>query len=476
MAIRQLTMRQRIMNWAGEKVAHMIWAGRLRKAPARDTTPYARLMNIGGQRYSRDRPMIKPTPSNLRRFSRTVYARRAINRVKNSVAALKWEIVPKPDVKRSSEIQRQIEIATMCMTRPNFDDSFRTLVEQVGEDILICGAGAIEQEIGGDLIRPLWMWPVDALSIQIFAGWSGDKNEARYIQTHGFGNVGGQQGIPLRNDQLIYIRKDPTTDNPFGIGCLESAYNSINRQLSTADYAGNVAGNAQPANMLQFVGMDKTTLDTFREWWRNEIEGEGQTPLIGGDDVKVHALRGANDDALYLKYQEFLLREIATAFEISPANLGVEHDVNRSTAEVSEDRDWQGAIIPLATNIASYLNREAIEGKLGFSQVEFKWIGIDRDDEEMLCGIHETYYKSNVLTPNEIREKLGREPSDSQWANAHYADVEIAKVAARGVAQDLDADLPSSGTKKPADNGKDNGGRSQRGRSFKKTQRDNSTD
>lgn len=94
----------------------------------------------------------------------------------------------------------------------------------------------------------------------------------------------------------------------------------------------------------------------------------------------------------------------------------------------------------------------------------------------MLCGIHETYYKSNVLTPNEIREKLGREPSDSQWANAHYADVEIAKVAARGVAQDLDADLPSGGTKKPADNGKDKEGRSQRGRSFKKTQRDNSTD
>lgn len=447
MAIRQPTMFQKIMGWAGDRVAHMIWAGRLRKSPERETLAYARLMNLGGGRLSNDRPLVKPIPSNLRRFARTVYARRAINRVKGAVASLKWEIVAKPDVKLSPEISRQIDIATMCFSRPNADDSFRTLVEQIGEDILICGAGAIEQEIGSHAIRPLWMWPVDALSIQLYPAWSGDRNEARYSQSIGYGNVGGVHGIPLRNDQLIYIRKDPSTDNPFGVGCLEIAFSSINRLLSTADYAGNVAGNAQPANMLQFKGMDKGTLDTFREWWRNEIEGQGQTPLIGGEEAMVHELRGATDDALYLKYQEMLIREIATAFEINPGNLGVEHDVNRNTAEVGEDRDWQGAIIPLATNIASYLNREALEGKLGFSQIEFRWIGIDRDDEEMLADIHETYFRTNALTPNEIREKLGREPLKSKWGDMLSIDMEIAKVAAKGVAQDLDSDLPATDKK-----------------------------
>lgn len=439
---------QRIKDWSGDRIARAIWAGRMRKSPMRETTAYARLMNIGGVRYGKDRPLIKPTPTNLRRFSRTVYARRAINRVKGTVAGLKWEVVPKKNVKLSSEIQRQIDVVTMCFSKPNQDDSFRTLVEQVGEDILVCGTGAIEQEIGAMEIRPLWLWPVDALSIQLYPGWSGEKNEARYFQTVGYANVGGVQGIPLRNDQLIYIRKDPNTENPFGLGCLEVAFNSINRLLATADYAGNVAGNAQPANMLQFVNMDKPTLDAFREWWRNEIEGEGQTPIIGGDEAVVHPLRGATDDALYLKYQEFLLREIATAFEISPQNLGLESHDNRATAEVAEDRDWQSAIVPLATNIAAYLNREAIEGRLGFSQIEFRWLGLERDDEEMLADIHGTYFDNNVLTPNEIREKLGRPPHKSKWGDLLKVDMEIAVTAAKGVAKDLDDDLPD-GSKDP---------------------------
>lgn len=428
-------MLQRVADWAGGKVAHAIWAGRTKKNPHRETVSYARLMNLGSLRYQKDRPLIKPTPANLRMFSRTVYARRAINRVKGAIAMLEWEIRPKAGVNDSSELQRQIEIATMCFQRPNTDDSFRTLIEQATEDYLICGAGVIEQEDAGDLTRPLWLWPVDALSIQIYAAWSGDKNEARYMQTLGYGNVGGVSGIPLRNDQLIYIRKDPNTENPFGYGCLEVAFASINRQLGTADYAGNVASNGQPENLLQFVNMDRGMLDSMRDWWRNEIEGQGMTPLVGGDEMKVHKLRGGTDDALYLKYQEFLLREIATAFEISPINLGIEADVNRNTAEVGDDRDWDGQIIPTATNIASYLTREAIESKLGFSQLEFHFKGLDRDDELNLATVYEKEYKNNALTPNEYRIARGRPPSDSKWADLVCADVEIAIKGAQGAKQ-----------------------------------------
>lgn len=418
----------------------MIWAGRTRKIPGRETTAYARLMNLGSVRYQKDRPLIKPTPANLRMFSRTVYARRAINRIKGAIAMLHWEIAPKADVKMSSEIKRQIAIATACFQRPNNDDSFRTLIEQAIEDYLIAGAGAIEQEIGADAARPLWMWPVDALSIQIMAGWNDDRNEARYVQALGYGNIGGISGIPLRNDQLIYVRKDPNTENPFGYGCLEVAFNSINRQLGTADYAGNVASNGQPENLLQFTGLDPNNLDRMRDWWRNEIEGQGQTPLLGGDELKVHKLRGASDDALYLKYQEFLLREIATAFELSPQNLGVEADVNRNTSEVADDRDWDGAIIPAATNFAAHLTREAIEAKLGFSQIEFRFLGLDREDELNLAKVFETEYKNNCMTPNEYRARKGMPPLDSEWGDLPFVDAQIAMGAAKGAKQ-VDPDL-----------------------------------
>ncbi len=392
---------------------------------SRLTDIYPRLANLGGY-TTRERPLIKPTAANLRKFAKTPYARRAINAVKDPVARLKWEIAPKRDVALSSEIARQIEVVTACLRRPNEDDSFRTLVEQVTEDILIGGAGAIEQQVGSDPARPVWLWPVDGLSIQIYAGWSGKPDEARYLQTLGFGNIGGVQGVSLRNDELIYIRKDPSTESPFGYGALEVAFATIDRQLGVADYAGNVAGNAQPENIIFLKGISAEALQTFRGYWRDEIEGQGETPKIGGEEVQVLKLRGANDDALYLKYQTFLLREIATAFGVSPQNLGVEADVNRSTAEVAEDRDWNGAIIPTAELIASHLNRECIEGKLGFSQIEFRWVGLDREDETETARRYEIYYKANAITPNEQRARMGMPPMEGEWGDLTAADVRIA--------------------------------------------------
>jgi hypothetical protein len=158
----------------------------------------------------------------LRWFARTPYARRAINSIKNPIALLDWEIVPMPGIDMNAELEKQAEIAAYCIDHPNGDDSARTLFEQVVEDVLL-GAGAIEMQLSDDESRPLWMWPVDGLTIQIFPGWAGGVNEARYIQIVGYGNFVGNgigQQVLLRNDELIYIRPNPISATPFGCGPL----------------------------------------------------------------------------------------------------------------------------------------------------------------------------------------------------------------------------------------------------------------
>ena len=65
-----------------------------------------------------------------------------------------------------------------------------------------------------------------------------------------------------------------------------------------------------------------------------------------------------------------------------------------------------------------------------------------REDEEVTSKIFETYYKSNVLTPNEQREKLGMPPMDSEWGNLTFADTQIALMAARGIKEMEDKELP----------------------------------
>lgn len=397
--------------------------GRRPNAPPRETAIYAKL--VGLNRKDK-KPLPKPTPRNLRAFANTVYARTAINAIKNPIAMLNWEITPVHGIDVNSELQRQIDAATASFTSPNNDDSFRSFVEQVLEDMLVLGAGATEQQIGGDATRPLWLFPVDGASIQIYPAWSGKPDEPRYAQTFGANAWGGGgTTIPLRNDELIYIRPNPTTHSPFGLGPLETAFTTISRILGVGEHAGNVSTNARPSILLT-LGEDATSDDIqkFRAYWRTEVEGQGTTPIVHGKGVDTVQLHPEGDNALYLKYQEFLKREVAVAFGLAPMNLGVEKDVNRNTAEVGEDRDWVTAIRPMADLLQSYFTREALQGKLGFSQLEFKFIGLDREDEDLNSQIHARYYEINVMTPNDIRARMGLEPSDNPICDKYAAEVE----------------------------------------------------
>ena len=128
--------------------------------------------------------------------------------------------------------------------------------------------------------------------------------------------------------------------------------------------------------------------------------------------------------------------EIAIAFDLSPQNLGVERDVNRNTAEVGEDRDWVSAIKPMAHLITSHITRETIQALLGFSQLEFAFKGLDREDEQAEATVYSTYYASNVLTPNEQRAYMGLPPSESPFADMLFVEANqaMAQQAAQAAA------------------------------------------
>lgn len=419
--------------------------GRRRAEPQRDTRAFPNLVQLSGQRPDA-KVVFKPTPRNLRYFSRTPYARRAINAVKNPISMLEWDIVPVDGVEINSELKRQIAAAKASLSQPNRDDGFRAMIEQVVEDLMV-GAGAIEKQRSGDEGRPLWLWPVDGLSIQIFPGWAGDASEARYAQAIGYGSyAGGGITIQLRDDELIYIRPNPTTASPFGLGPLEVAFNSISRQLGVGEYAGNITTNARPNSMIDLgETADDKTVAAFRAFWTNEVEGQGIMPIIGTKGGKVLKLHPDGDEALFLEWQRFLVREIATACDLSPQNFGLEADVNRNTSEVAHDRDWDQAIRPMAHLVQSALTRGAVQQGMGFSQLRFKFLGLDREDEAAIAEIFAVEYENNATTPDEYRASRGRDPIDSEWGSMTKADVEIAMRAAAGTKTLIDPDLPNPG-------------------------------
>jgi hypothetical protein len=68
--------------------------------------------------------------------------------------------------------------------------------------------------------------------------------------------------------------------------------------------------------------------------------------------------------------------------------------------------------------ISSHLTRDVLHMKLGFSQLRFKFVGLDRADELANASIYKIRYEGNAITPNEYRARLGEPLKRSMYGRA----------------------------------------------------------
>ena len=357
------------------------------------------------------RHLPKPTPANLRRFGETPVVRRAINVVKDRIAAMDWQV----RVRRGEKAEdvayatRKLRALRRALEEPNENDSFRTLMEQAIEDALTGGFGAIEMEPTGDPDRPAMLWPVDGASIRINARWDGDADSPRYAQA-----LPGQLesgAVELRDDQLMYIRMNPRSFTPFGLGPLEVAFETVNQFLSAHRFAGKLAANSVAQYALWLNEASPAQHDRLIRWWQDEIEGTGRVPLLSTEQ-KPEVLRFAQgtDADLRLAWQEFLIRMVANAFGLPPLMLGLEADVNRSTASEMADEAFRGAISPMALLIAGHITRDLFGKCIGWREFEFVFNELSARDEETELTVQVQLLNAGVLTVNEVRAMRGLGP------------------------------------------------------------------
>ena len=357
------------------------------------------------------RPMPKPTPMHLRRFAETPVVRRAINVIKDRIAAMDWQVRVRRGVQAGeiSDVHNKLHALRRMLEEPNAVDSFRTLIEQVIEDALTGGYGAVEMEATGDADRPAMLWPVDGASIRINPRWDGQSDSPRYAQA-----MAGQMessAVDLCDNQLIYVRMNPRSFTPFGLGPLEVAFETVNQFLSAHRFAGKLAANSVAQYALWINEATPTQHDRLIRWWQDEIEGTGRVPLLSTEQ-KPEVLRFAQgtDADLRLAWQEFLIRMVANAFGLPPMLLGLEGDVNRSTASELADEAFRGAILPLAQLLAGHLTRDLFAKCIGWREFEFVFNDLNARDEETELAVQVQLLQAGVLTVDEVRAMRGLAP------------------------------------------------------------------
>jgi len=333
------------------------------------------------------RALPKPTPGNLRKFAETPLVRRAINLIKDRVASMDWQV----RLKRDSDPEK--------------------VAFAVG------GFGAIEMELTGDAAKPFELWAVDGATIRIDPKWDGSADSVRYAQTTGLG--GTNSVIPLQDNQLIYVRMNPRSYTPFGLGPLEVAFETVNSFLSAHRFAGKLASNAVVQYALWLNETTPAQHERLIRWWQDEIEGTGRVPLLSSEQ-KPEVLRFAagTDADLRLTWQEFLIRMVANAFSLPPMLLGLEQDVNRSTAGELRDEAFHSAILPLAKLIAEHLSRDLFAKRLGWPEFEFVFNDLDATDETQEVQMQTALLAAGVLTVNEVRAMRGLAPLPGDGANS----------------------------------------------------------
>jgi HK97 family phage portal protein len=359
----------------------------------------------------------KPTPMNLRRFAETPVVRRAINVIKDRIAAMDWQVRVRRGV-RAADVaytERKLMALRRTLEEPNAVDSFRTLIEQVIEDALTGGYGAIEMEPTGDGERPAMLWAVDGASIRINPRWDGDEATPRYAQV-----LPGQlesNAVDLLDSQLIYVRMNPRSFTPFGLGPLEVAFETVNQFLSAHRFAGKLAANSVAQYALWLNEATPTQHDRLIRWWQDEIEGTGRVPLLSTEQ-KPEVLRFAQgtDADLRLAWQEFLIRMVANSFGLPPLLLGLEADVNQSTASELTDEAFRGAILPLAQLIAGHLTRDLFGKCIGWREFEFIFNDLNAKDEQTELAVQVQLLQAGVYTVNEVRAMRGLGPLEKDGA------------------------------------------------------------
>jgi HK97 family phage portal protein len=350
----------------------------------------------------------KPTAANLRRFAETPVARRAINCIKDKIACMDWQIVVAPGAGEDTVGDRAERIAalTRAFASPNASDSFRSLIEPVIEDTLVGGFGAAEIEATEDRDLPVRLYPVDGASIQVNAQWSGDADDPRYAQVTG--RLGADSLVPLRDDQLMYVRLNPRSHTVFGLGKVEVAFETISQFLQAHRYAGRLAGNSVMQYALWLNERTPEQHERLIRWWQDEVEGSGRVPVLSSEQ-KPEVLRfaGGTDADLHLAWQEFLVTMIANAFDLPPMLLGQTQSVNKAAAGEYANEAFQSAVVPLAKLIADHLTRDVIAKRLGWNDLRFMWSELDSRDESTELNMQMQLLQAGVISIEEVRAMRG---------------------------------------------------------------------
>jgi len=299
----------------------------------------------------------KPNATTYRAWSEaSPWVRAAIDILRDAVSSAEWDILP-IDKAGPKNVRLARRIREM-MEEPNPGESFWGFMQRVVEDICVLDAGAVEKvryPVSGELAE---LYPVMGETIWVNAKWDGsDPRMTRYVYSPD-GTVQAQ----FKSSDFMYMMQNPRTNSVVGLSPLEVLGKTVTAELNSMDYNSRMVRGAPPEGALN-IGetAQKTDVQSAKREWESEILGQTGFAIIGGyKSPSFLKFRDTNQEMQYREWLDYLVRQIAVVFGLSPMDLGITFDVNRSTAEAQGDNTEGRGMKPLMASIQTYFTRHVV--------------------------------------------------------------------------------------------------------------------
>jgi hypothetical protein len=330
--------------------------------------------------------------------------REVIERRKNEVAKLPWDIVA-----RRGESASPNEIAEVkeMLRYPDGEAPFTAWQNALLEDMLVIDAPAVYPwpAMSGRIIRFV---AIDGATINVLIDEYGripDPPDPAYQQVI--------QGMPYEffaRDELVYMPRNVRTGSPYGFSPVEQLVTSvaIALKLETRQLYYYTEGTIPDA----LVGVPESwtgrQLAQFQAYWDNLMRGNlhlrsGGVRFVPGGMKEV----AFKDYKFDVEQWEWLARMICAAFHVNPQPYIRSN--NRATAETAQAEQFQEGLEPTKIWWKALMDL-LIERHLGRPHLEWAWKDVRDADAVEQANADASDIRAGIKSPNEVRAERGMDP------------------------------------------------------------------
>lgn len=224
---------------------------------------------------------------------------------------------------------------------------------------------------------------------------------------------------PINNDpnpnELIHLKFYSPSNNFYGIPPAVSAMAAIAGDKFAKEYNIDYFENKAIPRYALIIKGGKLSLQSKREvvnYFKNEVKGKHHGTLVipipstmGKDvDIKFEKLEAGVQDQSFDKYRKSNRDEIVIAHRVPAPKVGIYDNANLAVSRDADKTFKMQVIGPDQKMLEKRINR--IMGEFT-DLLKFKFAEIDIIDEDLKSRIHDRYLRTEVITPNEVREEIG---------------------------------------------------------------------